>query len=82
MHGLEMRGRAAGSGAADYSLPGPLALDVAVPDEGAMHRHGAVTTTDQQKERYGVPSPQVTSDSLRDQRLTAGCSVHGWAIWA
>ncbi|TQC41664.1 hypothetical protein EEB14_53460 [Rhodococcus sp. WS4] len=53
-------------------MPGPLALDVAVPDEGDMHRHGAVTT-DQQKERYGVPSPQVTSElasrSTADRRL-------------
>ncbi|QYB00528.1 hypothetical protein I1A62_06030 (plasmid) [Rhodococcus sp. USK10] len=49
-----MRGRAVGSGAADYSFPGPLALDVAVPDEGDMHRHEAVTT-DQQNERYGAP---------------------------
>jgi acyl-CoA dehydrogenase len=53
-HGLDMRGRAAVFEEAGYSLLGPLALNIAAPDEGNMHLLEAVATDDQ-KERYLRP---------------------------
>jgi acyl-CoA dehydrogenase len=53
-HGLDMRGRAAVFEEAGYSLLGPLALNIAAPDEGNMHLLEAVATQ-AQKERYLRP---------------------------
>ncbi|MBB3051561.1 acyl-CoA dehydrogenase [Prauserella isguenensis] len=53
-HGLDMRGRAAVFEAAGYSLFGPLALNIAAPDEGNMHMLEAIATEEQQ-ERYLRP---------------------------
>jgi acyl-CoA dehydrogenase len=53
-HGLDMRGRAAVYEEAGYSLLGPLALNIAAPDEGNMHLLEAVATADQ-KTRYLRP---------------------------
>ncbi|MEU7836615.1 MULTISPECIES: acyl-CoA dehydrogenase family protein [unclassified Nonomuraea] len=52
--GLDMRGRAAVFEEAGYSLLGPLALNIAAPDEGNMHMLEAIAT-DEQKERYLRP---------------------------
>lgn len=53
-HGLDMRGRAAVFEEAGYSLLGPLALNIAAPDEGNMHML-EIIATDEQKERYLRP---------------------------
>jgi acyl-CoA dehydrogenase len=53
-HGLDMRGRAAVYEEAGYSLLGPLALNIAAPDEGNTHLLEAVATADQ-KTRYLRP---------------------------
>ncbi|MEU4673233.1 acyl-CoA dehydrogenase family protein [Amycolatopsis sp. NPDC023774] len=53
-HGLDMRGRAAVFEEAGYSLLGPLALNIAAPDEGNMHMLEAIAT-DEQKDRYLRP---------------------------
>jgi acyl-CoA dehydrogenase len=53
-HGLDMRGRAPVFEEAGYSLLGPLALNIAAPDEGNMHLLEAVATGEQ-KERYLRP---------------------------
>ncbi|WP_326837446.1 acyl-CoA dehydrogenase family protein [Amycolatopsis rhabdoformis] len=53
-HGLDMRGRAAVFEEAGYSLLGPLALNIAAPDEGNMHMLEAIATAEQ-KERYLRP---------------------------
>jgi acyl-CoA dehydrogenase len=53
-HGLDMRGRAAVYEEAGYSLLGPLALNIAAPDEGNIHLLEAVATADQ-KTRYLRP---------------------------
>jgi acyl-CoA dehydrogenase len=53
-HGLDMRGRAAVFEEAGYSLLGPLALNIAAPDEGNMHLLEAIATP-QQKQRYLRP---------------------------
>jgi acyl-CoA dehydrogenase len=53
-HGLDMRGRATVFEEAGYSLFGPLALNIAAPDEGNMHLLEAVASP-QQKERYLRP---------------------------
>jgi acyl-CoA dehydrogenase len=53
-HGLDMRGRAAVFEEAGYSLLGPLALNIAAPDEGNMHLLEAVATPEQH-ERYLRP---------------------------
>jgi acyl-CoA dehydrogenase len=53
-HGLDMRGRAAVFEEAGYSLLGPLALNIAAPDEGNMHLLEAVAAG-AQKERYLRP---------------------------
>lgn len=53
-HGLDMRGRAAVFEEAGYSLLGPLALNLAAPDEGNMHMLEAIATA-KQKERYLLP---------------------------
>ena len=53
-HGLDMRGRAAVFEEAGYSLLGPLALNIAAPDEGNMHMLEA-TATGEQKEKYLRP---------------------------
>ena len=53
-HGLDMRGRAAVFEEAGYSLLGPLALNIAAPDEGNMHMLEAIATPEQ-KERYLRP---------------------------
>src|ERR1700744_3924545 len=52
--GLDMRGRAAVFEEAGYSLLGPLALNIAAPDEGNMHLLETVATADQ-KTRYLHP---------------------------
>jgi acyl-CoA dehydrogenase len=53
-HGLDMRGRAAVFEEAGYSLLGPLALNIAAPDEGNMHMLEAIAS-EEQKERYLRP---------------------------
>jgi acyl-CoA dehydrogenase len=53
-HGLDMCGRAAVFEEAGYSLLGPLALNVAAPDEGNTHLLEAVATRGQ-RERYLTP---------------------------
>lgn len=53
-HGLDMRGRAAVFEEAGYSLLGPLALNIAAPDEGNMHMLEIIGTPEQ-KERYLRP---------------------------
>ncbi|MEV0600298.1 acyl-CoA dehydrogenase family protein [Streptomyces sp. NPDC050315] len=53
-HGLDMRGRALVFEEAGYSLLGPLALNIAAPDEGNMHMLEAIATSEQ-KERYLRP---------------------------
>jgi acyl-CoA dehydrogenase len=53
-HGLDMRARAAVFEEAGYSLLGPLALNIAAPDEGNMHMLEAIATTGQ-KEKYLAP---------------------------
>ncbi|MDX3457121.1 acyl-CoA dehydrogenase family protein [Streptomyces sp. ME02-8801-2C] len=53
-HGLDMRSRAAVFEEAGYSLLGPLALNIAAPDEGNMHMLEAIATAEQ-KERYLRP---------------------------
>lgn len=53
-HGLDMRSRAAVFEEAGYSLLGPLALNIAAPDEGNMHLLEAVAT-EEQKKRYLAP---------------------------
>ncbi|MGF7234347.1 MAG: acyl-CoA dehydrogenase family protein [Frankia sp.] len=53
-HGLDMRGRATVFEQAGYALLGPLALNIAAPDEGNMHLLEAVATSEQ-KERYLRP---------------------------
>ncbi|NKQ56102.1 acyl-CoA dehydrogenase family protein [Amycolatopsis sp. K13G38] len=53
-HGLDMRGRAVVFEEAGYSLLGPLALNIAAPDEGNMHLLEVVATAEQ-KERYLRP---------------------------
>ena len=52
--GLDMRGRAVVFEEAGWSLFGPLALNIAAPDEGNMHLLEAVATAEQ-KERYLRP---------------------------
>jgi len=53
-HGLDMRGRAAVFEEAGYALLGPLALNIAAPDEGNMHMLEIIATA-RQKERYLRP---------------------------
>ena len=53
-HGLDMRDRSFVFEEAGYSLFGPLALNIAAPDEGNMHLLEAVATAEQ-KERYLRP---------------------------
>jgi acyl-CoA dehydrogenase len=53
-HGLDMRGRAAVFEEAGYSLLGPLALNIAAPDEGNMHML-EIIATEEQKQRYLAP---------------------------
>lgn len=53
-HGLDMRGRATVFEEAGYSLLGPLALNVAAPDEGNMHMLERIAS-DEQKQRYLAP---------------------------
>jgi acyl-CoA dehydrogenase len=53
-HGLDMRARGVVFEEAGYSLLGPLALNIAAPDEGNMHLLEAVATAEQ-KERYLRP---------------------------
>jgi acyl-CoA dehydrogenase len=53
-HGLGMSDRGPVFEAAGYSLLGPLALNIAAPDEGNMHLLAEVAT-DTQKERYLAP---------------------------
>ncbi|WP_411088907.1 acyl-CoA dehydrogenase family protein [Streptomyces sp. 061-3] len=53
-HGLDMRGRAAVFEESGYSLLGPLAMNIAAPDEGNMHMLEAIATAEQ-KERYLRP---------------------------
>ena len=52
--GLDMRGRATVFEEAGYSLFGPLALNIAAPDEGNMHLLERIATAEQ-KERYLRP---------------------------
>lgn len=53
-HGLDMRGRAAVFEEAGYSLLGPLALNIAAPDEGNVHMLEAIAS-EEQKRRYLAP---------------------------
>ena len=53
-HGLDMRARAVVFEEAGWSLFGPLALNIAAPDEGNMHLLEAVATAEQ-KVRYLKP---------------------------
>ncbi|QIZ37778.1 acyl-CoA dehydrogenase family protein [Saccharopolyspora sp. ASAGF58] len=53
-HGLDMRARAAVFAEAGYSLLGPLALNIAAPDEGNMHLLEAIAT-EKQKNDYLAP---------------------------
>jgi acyl-CoA dehydrogenase len=53
-HRLDMRGRAAVFEEAGYSLLGPLALNIAAPDEGNMHMLELIAT-EEQKRRYLAP---------------------------
>jgi acyl-CoA dehydrogenase len=53
-HGLDMRDRAFVFEEAGYSLLGPVALNVAAPDEGNMHLLEAIATAEQ-RERYLRP---------------------------
>lgn len=53
-HGLDMRGRAAVFEEAGYSLLGPLAMNVAAPDEGNVHMLEAIAS-EEQKRRYLAP---------------------------
>ena len=53
-HGLDMRGRAVVFEEAGWSLFGPLALNIAAPDEGNMHLLEAVATAEQ-KAKYLRP---------------------------
>lgn len=53
-HGLDRRGQALVFEEAGYSLLGPLALNIAAPDEGNMHLLAEVATPEQQ-ERYLRP---------------------------
>ncbi|MEV0431022.1 acyl-CoA dehydrogenase family protein [Micromonospora sp. NPDC050495] len=53
-YGLDMRGRAAVFEEAGYSLLGPLALNIAAPDEGNVHMLEAIASPEQQ-ERYLRP---------------------------
>jgi acyl-CoA dehydrogenase len=53
-HGLDMRARAAVFEEAGYSLLGPLALNIAAPDEGNMHML-EIIATEEQKLRYLAP---------------------------
>ncbi|SMC71887.1 acyl-CoA dehydrogenase family protein [Lentzea albidocapillata] len=53
-HGLDMRSRAAVFEEAGYSLLGPLAVNIAAPDEGNMHMLELIAT-EEQKERYLAP---------------------------
>ncbi|PKW17477.1 acyl-CoA dehydrogenase [Saccharopolyspora spinosa] len=53
-HGLDMCGRAQVFEQAGYSLLGPLALNIAAPDEGNMHMLEAIAT-DEQKQQYLRP---------------------------
>jgi acyl-CoA dehydrogenase len=53
-HGLDMRGRATVFEEAGYSLLGPMALNIAAPDEGNMHMLEAIATSEQ-RERYLRP---------------------------
>ena len=48
-HSLDRRGRALVFEEAGYSLLGPLALNVAAPDEGNMHLLAEAATPDQQE---------------------------------
>jgi acyl-CoA dehydrogenase len=58
-HGLDMRGRAVVFEEAGWSLFGPLALNIAAPDEGNMHLLEAVATAEQ-KEKYLRPLAEGT----------------------
>lgn len=53
-HGLDMRARAVVFEEAGYSLFGPMALNVAAPDEGNMHMLERIATPEQ-KERFLRP---------------------------
>jgi acyl-CoA dehydrogenase len=53
-HGLDMRARAAVFEEAGYSLLGPLALNIAAPDEGNLHML-EIIATEVQKQRYLAP---------------------------
>ena len=85
-HGLDMRGRAAVFEEAGYSLLGPLALNIAAPDEGNMHMLEIIATREQQ-ERYlrplaagdlrscfamTEPAPGAGSDPRADGSAEAG----------
>lgn len=60
-HGLDMRARALVFEEAGYSLLGPLALNIAAPDEGNMHMLERIAS-EEQKERYLRP---LTSGAVR-----------------
>jgi acyl-CoA dehydrogenase len=91
--GLDLRGQAVVFEAAGYSLLGPLALNIAAPDEGNMHLLAKVADEDQRK-RYldpleageirscfamTEPAPGAGSDP-RALNTTATRITGGWRI--
>lgn len=92
--GLDMRARAAVFEEAGYSLFGPLALNIAAPDEGNMHLLERVATPEQ-KERYlrplaagevrscfamTEPAPGAGSDPAALTTRARRLASGGWAI--
>ncbi|MGI5192390.1 acyl-CoA dehydrogenase family protein [Streptomyces sp. CA-288835] len=92
-HGLDLRGQAVVFEAAGYSLLGPLALNIAAPDEGNMHLLEKVAT-EEQKDRFlrplaagevrscfamTEPAPGAGADP-RSLRTTATRVPGGWRI--
>lgn len=79
-HGLDMRDRAVVFEEAGYSLLGPLALNIAAPDEGNMHMLEIVATAEQK------PAPGAGSDpsalATRAERVPGGWRTDGrkWFI--
>jgi acyl-CoA dehydrogenase len=92
-HGLDMRARSLVFEKAGYSLFGPLALNIAAPDEGNMHMLELIAN-EEQKQRYLAPlaagdirscfamtepAPGAGSDPAA-LRTTAVRTPRGWRI--
>lgn len=90
--GLDLRGQAVVFEAAGYSLLGPLALNIAAPDEGNMHLLEKVAT-EAQRERYLAPlaagdvrscfamtEPEGAGSDPRALTTTATRIPGGWRI--